>query len=280
MTALRILTDAAARLEANGVEEAALNAQWLLADALGLERLNLLADLSIAVPEAAARRFGKNLKRKESGLPLAYILGWQNFRGLRINVDKRVLVPRPETEELAALAAAHLRGRGGELRALDYGAGSGAIGLWLAHSFPGLKVTAAEKSAKALACARENARALGLRARLDFVRTASLAGLKGRFDVIVSNPPYIPTGVIAGLSPEVQSEPRVALDGGGDGLSIARMLVKFAPGRLKKGGALLLELGAAQANCLLAGLPGGVWTGKKVRKDLNGLERFLYAVKR
>ncbi|HBA60337.1 MAG TPA: peptide chain release factor N(5)-glutamine methyltransferase [Elusimicrobia bacterium] len=280
MTAAAILTKACARLTANGVEEPDLNAQWLLADALGLERLNLLADRSIPVPPAAAKRFEKTLKLKESGLPLAYILGWQNFRGLRIGVDERVLVPRPETEELAALAADHLRPLSGRAAALDYGAGSGAIGLWLAHTFPALTVTAAEISAKALACARGNARALGLSGRMNFIKTASLTGVKGPFDVIVSNPPYIPSAVIPGLSPEVQSEPLVALDGGGDGLDVARMLVKLAPGRLKKGGALILELGADQAKELLAGLDAAVWTDKKIFKDLNGLERFFHAVKR
>jgi len=279
MTAGTILTKAAARLAANGVEEAALNAQWLLADALGVERLNLLADQSVPVPPAAEKRFEKTLKLKESGLPLAYILGWQNFRGLRIKVDERVLVPRPETEELASLAAVHLRSLARATAALDYGAGSGAIGLWLASEFPALKVTAAEKSAKALACSRENARELGFSDRMTFLRTASLAGMKGRFDVIVSNPPYIPTGVIPGLSPEVLSEPHVALDGGGDGLSVARMLIALAPGRLVKGGALILELGADQPKKLLAGMSEKIWTKKRVSRDLNGLERFLHAVK-
>lgn len=272
-----LLLDAAERLNACGVEEAQLNAQWLLADALGMERLALLADLCAPVPAAACRRFARALKLKESGLPLAYIMGWQSFRGLKIKVDARVLVPRPETEELAGLAADYLRPLSGGLSALDYGAGSGAIGLWLAREFPGLKVTAAEKSARAIACARENACALELLARIKFVRTESLAGVHGRFDIIVSNPPYIPTSVIAGLSPEVLSEPRVALDGGGDGLGIARMLIAMSPGRLKKGAALLMELGGGQPVKLLAAMPDKIWTGKKTFKDINGVERFLFA---
>ncbi len=276
----RLLPDAAARLRARGVEEPELNAQWLLAAALGVERMALLADLSAPVPAAARRRFEETLTLKESGLPLAYILGWQNFRGLKIKVDGRVLVPRPETEELAGLAAEFLKPFKGAVSALDYGAGSGAIGLWLARKFPALEVTAAEKSARAIACARENAAALGLADRITFVRTGTLEGMTGRFDLIVSNPPYIPTRVIGGLSPEVLSEPHMALDGGGDGLDIARMLVALAPGRLKKGGAMLLEVGGGQAKKLLSLMPDRTWTGKKLFKDLNGVERFVFGIKK
>lgn len=277
MTAGRILTEAAARLAAAGVEEPALNVQWLLADAAGVERLRLLAEPDTEIPAPARRKFERGLLLKEQGLPLAYILGWQDFRGLRIKVDKRVLVPRPETEELAGLAADFLRGRKDPLAALDYGSGSGAIGLWLASELPALKVTGVEKSARAVKCACENARDLGLAERVRFVKGASLSAVKGPFDTIVSNPPYIPTRVIPGLAPEVLSEPRVALDGGLDGLDVARMLVRLAPSRLKKGGALLLELGEDQAKGLLAAMPGEAWKDKRTFRDLRGVERFVFA---
>ncbi|MDA8130500.1 MAG: peptide chain release factor N(5)-glutamine methyltransferase [Elusimicrobia bacterium] len=280
MTAGRILTEAAARLEAAGVDEPDLNAQWLLADAVGVERLRLLAEPDTKVGPAALRKFEKGLLLKEQGLPLAYILGWQDFRGLRIEVDKRVLVPRPETEELAGLAADFLRGRKGALSALDYGSGSGAIGLWLAAKLPALKVTGVEKSARAIACATANAARLGLAERVGFVKGCSLSAVKGPFDAIVSNPPYIPTRVIPGLAPEVLSEPRVALDGGGDGLDVVRMLVRLAPSRLKKGGAMLLELGEGQARGLAAALPPAVWRDRKTFSDLRGVERFVFARKK
>ena len=279
-TAGRILTEAAARLTAGGVEEPALNAQWLLADATGVERLRLLAEPDTLVAPAALKKFKAGLLQKEQGLPLAYILGWQDFMGLRINVDKRVLVPRPETEELAGHAADFLLGRKGDLSVLDYGSGSGAIGLWLARRFPALRVTGVEISARAISCSAANARALGLADRVKFVKGSTLAAVRRTFDVIVSNPPYIPTGVIPGLAPEVLSEPRVALDGGGDGLDVARMLVRLAPARLKKGGAMIMELGGGQAPRLLAAMPAAVWTGKKTFKDLCGVERFLFARKK
>jgi release factor glutamine methyltransferase len=280
MTAGKLLTEARKRLEAAGVDEASQNAEWLLADAVGVERLRLLSEPDLPVPPAALKKFNEGLLRKEQGLPLAYILGWQDFRGLRINVDERVLVPRPETEELAGHAADFLLGRKGELAALDYGAGSGAIGLWLSSRFPGLRVTAAEISARAIACARENAEELGLAPRMKFIKAATLGPVRGPFDVIVSNPPYIPTRVIPGLAPEVLSEPKVALDGGGDGLDIARMLVKLAPGKLKAGGALILELGGGQPGKLLAEMPGKTWKDKKMFRDICGVERFLFARKK
>ena len=277
MTAGKTLEEAVARLAAAGVDEAELNAQWLLADAMTVPRLNLLADPSLPVPAAALRKFKKGLALKEQGLPLAYILGWQDFRGIRIKVDKRVLVPRPETEELAGLAAAFLKTRKGELTAMDYGSGSGAIGLWLTKEFPSLRLKSVEKSARALACAAENAAALGLAARMEFIQASTLETVGGTVDVIVSNPPYIPTGVIPGLAPEVLSEPRMSLDGGGDGLDVARMLVELSPSKLKKGGALIMELGGFQAKNLLAAMPASVWKEKRTHKDLNGIERFAFA---
>lgn len=277
MTARKILTEACARLEERGVDEAGLNAEWLLADALAVPRMRLLAEPGLPVSPAALKKFKAYLLLKEQGLPLAYILGWQDFRGLRINVDKRVLVPRPETEELAGLAADFLRTRKGELSALDYGAGSGAIGLWLAKEFPALKLTAAEKSARAIACAKGNAENLGLADRVKFVRASTLAPVRGRFDVIVSNPPYIPTSVIPGLAPEVLSEPHMALDGGFDGLDVARMLAGKAPSRLKPGGALIMEMGEQQAPRMLAAMPSSVWKEKKAFKDFSGIERFVFA---
>ena len=277
MTAGKLLLEAVAGLAAAGVDEAELNAQWLLADAMEVPRLNLLADPGLPVPAAALRKFKKGLALKEQGLPLAYILGWQDFRGLRIKVDKRVLVPRPETEELAGLAAAFLKTRKGELTAMDYGSGSGAIGLWLTKEFPALRLKSVEKSARALACAAENAAALGLSARIEFIRASTLEGLGGTVDLIVSNPPYIPTSVIPGLAPEVLSEPHMSLDGGGDGLDVARMLVALAPSRLKKGGALILELSGGQAKKLMDALPPAVWKEKRTHKDFNGIERFVFA---
>ncbi|MFA7009044.1 MAG: peptide chain release factor N(5)-glutamine methyltransferase [Elusimicrobiales bacterium] len=281
-TTKSLLTEGTARLEAAGVSEAALNCAWLLAHLLKTDRLSLLADGRVPVPAGVAADFETFLVRKAEGEPLAYILGSQPFCGLSLKVDRRVLVPRPETEELAGLAADFLlqARRDGAPAILDFGAGSGAIALVLARRFPGACVTAAEKSRGALACAEENARALALAGRMKFLRVASVADSGGPFDLIVSNPPYIPTGVIAGLDKEVLAEPRLALDGGADGLDIARAIIASAPAALKKGGALLLELGDTQGPAALELLDGKLWKGRRVIKDLNGKQRFVKAVKK
>ncbi len=277
-----LLTDGTASLKAAGISEAALNCAWLLAHLLKTDRLSMLADGGAAVPAGVVSDFEKLLARKAEGEPLAYILGSQPFCGLSLKVDHRVLVPRPETEELVGLAVDFIlkARRGGDAAILDFGAGSGAIALALARRFPAASVTAAEKSRGALACAEENARALDLAGRMKFLKVSSVSDSGGPFDLIVSNPPYIPTGVIAGLDKEVRSEPRLALDGGADGLSVAREIIAAAPAALKKGGALLLELGDTQGPLALTLLAEKVWKERRVIKDLNGKQRFVRAIKK
>ncbi|MEI7481541.1 MAG: peptide chain release factor N(5)-glutamine methyltransferase [Elusimicrobiota bacterium] len=281
-TTKALLIKGTERLEAAGISEAALNCAWLLAHLLKTDRLSMLAEGGAPVPADIVADFEKFLARKAEGEPLAYILGSQPFCGLSLKVDHRVLVPRPETEELVGLAVDFIlkSRRGGAPAILDFGAGSGAIALALARRFPAAAVTAAEKSRGALACAEENARALDLAGRMKFVKISSVSDSGGPFDLIVSNPPYIPTGVIAGLDKEVLSEPRLALDGGGDGLVIAREIIAAAPAALKKGGALLLELGDTQGPLALKLLDEKVWKERQVIKDLNGKQRFVKAIKR
>ena len=281
-TTKTLLTEGTALLKAAGISEAGLNCQWLLAHLLKKDRLSMLADGGAHVPAGAAADFKKFLARKAEGEPLAYILGSQPFFGLSLKVDRRVLVPRPETEELVGLAIDFIlkSRRGGAPAVLDFGAGSGAIGLALARRFPDAAVTAAEKSGGALACAQENARALDLAGRMKFLKVSSVEDCGGPFDLIVSNPPYIPTGVIPGLDKEVLAEPRLALDGGADGLAVVRKIIAAAPAALKKGGALLLELGDSQGPLALKLLDGKIWKARRVVRDLNGNRRFVMAVKR
>lgn len=282
LTTKTLLTEGTALLEAAGVSEAALNCAWLLAHLLKTDRLSMLADGGARVPDKIAGDLKKLLARKAEGEPLAYILGSQPFCGLSIKVDHRVLVPRPETEELVGLAVDFIleARRGGAPAILDFGAGSGAIGLALARRFPAAVVTLAEKSRGALACAGENARLLDLAGRMKFLKVSSVGDAGGPFDLIVSNPPYIPTGVIAGLDKEVLAEPRLALDGGPDGLAVAGEIIAGAPAALKKGGALLLELGDTQGPLAVKLLDEKVWKERKVIKDLNGKQRFVKAIKR
>lgn len=282
LTTKTLLAEGTALLEAAGVSEPALNCAWLLAHLLKTDRLSMLAGGGVPVPPVIAGEFKKFLARKAEGEPLAYILGSQPFCGLSLKVDPRVLVPRPETEELVGLAVDFIltARRGGAPAILDFGAGSGAIALALARRFPEASVTAAERSRGALACAEENARALDLAGRIKFLRVSSVGDSGGPFDLIVSNPPYIPTGVIAGLDKEVLAEPRLALDGGPDGLVVAGEIIAAAPAALKKGGALLLELGDTQGLQAIKLLDEKTWKTREVVKDLNGKRRFVRAVRK
>ncbi len=278
-----LLAEGTALLEASGVSEAGLNCGWLLASVLRSDRLSMLADRGRIVRSGEVKKFKEFLARKAGGEPLAYIIGSQPFCGLLLKVDARVLVPRPETEELVGLASDFLLRKFRARRApavLDFGTGSGAIALALAASFKTSGVTAADKSRRALACARENACALGLAGRVNFIAASSVEDCGGPFDLIVSNPPYIPTGVIAGLDREVRAEPRLALDGGSDGLAVAADIIAQAPEALRSGGALFMEIGDTQASAAAELLSSKVWKAGGIIKDLNGKRRFLRAVRK
>jgi len=288
MKARTLLSEAAEELRKAGIDEPEANSEWLLAYASGLDRLSLTAFQDVDINEEQGERFRLFVETKKNGIPLAYIVGSQQFLDINLKVDERVLVPRPETEELAEYCAAFLGEKNaGGADILDYGTGSGAIGLWLLTRFPGARLLAADISRGAADCASANAEALGLSARVSFLVAGTVKEVAYRsadkfssgFDLIVSNPPYIPTEVIAGLSPEVQCEPRVALDGGPDGLSVARDISADAAGCLKSGGALYMELGDGMPDTLLSEMQDAVWTGKRALKDFAGKRRFLVSVK-
>lgn len=264
-------------LERAGSQEPEACAQWLLAEALGTGRLEPLAEPGAAVPPAAERRFSRLVRRKASGLPLSYVLGWHDFMGLRLKVGPGVLVPRPETEELTELCARLLKERRGSAPAeiLDFCAGSGCVAVGLAALLPGARVTAVEKSARAARYAEANAAAHG-GGRVRALRGDNFRGL-GPFDAIAANPPYIPAGAIRGLDPEVLREPRAALDGGGDGLRVIRAIAADAPAALRPGGFLVMEVCDGQAPAALELFPGPRWAERAAYKDFSGKDRFIYA---
>lgn len=288
MTAGQLLNAAIERLRKNACDEPEANAQWLLADAMGKKRLELLAALQCDVSREALAKFEQYLQKKEQGQPLAYILGTQDFIDITLKVDTRVLIPRPETEELAELAASFLykymsdrkqKEENSNINALDYGCGSGAIGFWLLTKFPEMKLIAVDKSLEALECARENAENLGIFKHIDFKNISNPAQINGQFDIIVSNPPYIPSEIIPGLSPEVLNEPHMALDGGHDGLSIARMVLLEAGRLLLPGGGLFMELSGGDPERLATEAKPGVWSKIESVNDFSGQSRFFVAVK-
>lgn len=268
-----------ARLEAAGVDGADLDARLLLEHATGIARASLLARSREPLPPLAGVRYEQLLADRERRVPLAYLTGEREFWSLRLAVDRRVLIPRPETETLVERALERLEPGA---RVADVGTGSGSIALALATERGDLAIWAVDRSAAALEVARANAAAHGLLERITFLEgdlLSPLLGLAGTFDAVVANPPYIPTGELANLEPEVRDhEPRAALDGGPDGLAVIARLVTEAPRLLRTGGWLLLEIGADQApetRILLE--RDGAFERITVERDLAGHERVVAA---
>jgi release factor glutamine methyltransferase len=273
------LAAATTALEAAGVASPRVDAEWLLAGLLGVGRVAVRLDPAGAVPELLAERYSDAVRRRARREPLQRILGWEEFRGLRVRLTDAVLVPRPETEALVEWALALLPARGGRrLRAVDLGTGSGCIACALAAERPDLDVVAIDVSPAAAAVARENAIALGLAARIRVVAADLLDGVRDLgADLIVSNPPYLPTGLVPELPPEVRThEPVVALDGGADGLALIRRIAAIAHRALRASGVLVVETaGGAQATAAAALLRTADFAQVAVRADLAGVDRFV-----
>lgn len=262
-------------LTAVGVDEPRLDAELLLGEAMGLGRAALVADGGAEVPASAARAFGEMVRRRLRREPVAYILGRKGFRNLDLTVDRRVLVPRPETELLVELAL--------ELqpaRVLDVGTGSGAIALAVADELPECAVTATDTSPGALAVARANAERLGLANRIEFVE-GTLP--EGHFDLVLANLPYVAERDWAGLQPEVtQWEPREALLAGPDGLDAYRALIPgcgraFPSQGGESSAALAVEVGEGQAEAVAGLMRDGDFGEVEIRRDLVGIERVVVA---
>ena len=273
------LDAATTALEAAGLASARVDAEWLLAGLLGVGRAAVRLELAEPVPAPIAERYAVAVRRRAGREPLQRILGWEDFRGVRVRLTNAVLVPRPETEMLVEWALALLPEPGDRrLLANDVGTGSGCIACALACERPDLDVIAVDVSPAAAAVARDNARALGVAERVRVVAADLLECVRGpRADLIVSNPPYLPTATVPELEPEVRAhEPRLALDGGPDGLALIRRIAATAGGCLKPSGALALETaGDAQAEAAAALLRGARLQAVAVRADLAGVDRFV-----
>lgn len=271
-----------ARLAAAGIVTADLEARVLLEHASGLDRTALVARGGEPVDPRAGERYERLLAGRTRRAPLAYLTGEREFWSLRLAVDPRVLVPRPETETLVEAALARL---GPAPRVADVGTGSGAVAIALAVELPAAALWAVDRSPAALELARANAAAHGVGARIEFLEgdlAAPLAQLAGTLDAVVSNPPYVPSAEIERLEPEVRDhEPRLALDGGEDGLAVIARLIAQAPRPLRPGGWLLLEVGAGQAGAVAELLrDAGAWDPAQTVRDLAGIERVVAARKR
>jgi release factor glutamine methyltransferase len=243
-------------------------ARLLLSHASGTPRESLVAHPERQVDADAAARFSDLCRRRADGEPVAYLVGEREFYGRCFKVDRSVLIPRPETEMLVQLALESLTGRE-QARILDLGTGSGCIAITLALERPGLAVTAAERSGAALARARANAAALGAAVR--FVQSDWYFGVEGRFDLIVSNPPYVAAGDphLAGLA----YEPSEALSDGGDGLDSLRAVIVGAAGHLEGEGVLAVEHGFDQADAVREAMRTCGFASAQTRCDLAGQPR-------
>ncbi|HWB74561.1 MAG TPA: peptide chain release factor N(5)-glutamine methyltransferase [Nannocystaceae bacterium] len=263
------------RFASAGIAEPRLDAERLLAHALACTRITLYTEHDRPVDDAARARFRELVRRRLAREPVAYIEGRRGFHalGLELEVDARVLVPRPETEHLVDWMLEDLKAiDAGSV--LDVGTGSGAIALAMKHARPELEVVAIDVSADALAVATANAQRLGL--AITTLCSDLLAELpSGAFAAIAANLPYIPTAELAELEPEVsRHEPALALDGGPDGLRVIERLLAQLGDRLAEGGAIYLEIGAGQAAAVLALLEAAALRGE-VRSDYAGVARVV-----
>ncbi|WP_419948443.1 peptide chain release factor N(5)-glutamine methyltransferase [Candidatus Palauibacter sp.] len=265
-----------------GLEAPRAEAERLVAAALALSRSELGASGGERVDPAAAAAVARAVSRRLEGQPLQHIEGTVDFRRVRLVSDGRALIPRPETEQLVDLVADWHRTRSRAVEALDIGVGSGAIGLALLDEGIASRVVGIDVSAAALDLARRNARrgnAAGLDLRLCPPDIWSALAAGEQFDLIVSNPPYVTTGEWATLDPVVRDhEPRVALDGGEDGLAVIRRIIVGASGRLRGGGALFLEIGMSQGPAVLRLLDAErELASARIDVDLAGRPRFASA---
>ena len=271
MTAREALRMAAAKLAAAGVPDPKLDAEYLLAELLDTDRLHLIADGGRTLTDAQLDAYQKWLARRERREPLQYILGTQPFMGCMLDVSPAALIPRADTECLCEATLAVLEPG---MRALDLCTGTGALAIAMKTHCPGAEVSASDLSADALALAQGNAARLGTEVR--FICGDLFAPMPGEcFDLIVSNPPYIPRRELAGLQREVLYEPAMALDGGEDGLDFYRRIAAEAPEHLTSGGWLMLEIGSTQARDVSGLLQAHGFGNIKIQPDLAGLDRVV-----
>jgi release factor glutamine methyltransferase len=258
--------------------------EMLFSEILNCDRTALYLNKDKALNKANLSLISGVLKRRIAGEPIQYILGKADFMGLKFIVNKEVLIPRPETEVLVETIlriGSRVSGLGYRFKILDVGTGSGCIAVSLAKTLPGCKIDATDISAEALKIAEENA-ALN-KVNINFIQSdlfSAFSHQPSAFSFIISNPPYIPTEEINLLQPEIQHEPRIALDGGSDGLDFYRRLITGAPLYLEQGGMLIMEMGFGQKE----GIKNILQNSRKfeiieIVKDYNNIDRIIVARK-
>ena len=286
MTVLEVIQRSTEFLEKKAVESPRLQAELLLAHLLKMKRMQLYLKFEQELSVSEVDAFRELVRRRGQREPLQYIVGSTSFCGLEITVNPHVLIPRPETELLAERGWIFLRQLShfpgppklSKLTALDFGTGSGCLAITLAAKCQEVQIQAVDISTQALAVAKQNAEHLGVAERIQFFEGDALANWDGNhaFDLIISNPPYIPSQEIETLQPEVRDhEPRGALDGGPDGLDYFRRLARDAAAFLKPGGQLMMEFGDGQEEAIRKIVESEKWIVEAIQKDYNQRPRII-----
>ncbi len=285
-TVLSLIRKSTDFFTAKGIGEAKLSAEYLLAHVLREKRLQMYLRFDQPVQEEELTEFRALVRRRLNHEPVQYIVGSTEFYGLEFAVTPAVLIPRPDTEHLIdTILDFRKSGKIGEhLRLLDIGTGSGAIAVALAAQLPGIRVTATDISGDALALAQENAARHSLTERIAFVThdifNGSIEESTAPFDIVVSNPPYVPQSEVDELQPEIRNfEPLIAATDGGDGLRFYRRIAERIDELLAPGGLLALEVGAGQAESVREILEQAGLRDIAVREDYSGIERVVTAWK-
>lgn len=278
----RILDWTREHLAKSGSESARLEAEVLLAHAMGLQRIQLYVNYQQVLTDAERARMRELVTRRATGEPVAYLVGFREFFSLPIKVNRAVLIPRPETETLVVEAMTALQQHAAQTpRLLDLCTGSGCIAVAIAKNVQGVQVTATDLSADSLTVAQDNAAALRVADRIEFLHGDLFAAVppESRFHVVASNPPYVASAEIAGLSRDVRNhEPHHALDGGPDGLDLVRIIVRQAPEFLVPGGRLLIEVSPEQIPAVGALIESDArYSAQVTFKDFAGLPRIVSA---
>lgn len=282
LTVLDVIQRSAGFLEGKGVENPRLNAEWLIASSLGMDRMKLYMQFDRPLREAELVDMRAKVARRAKREPLQYIMGTAPFHALELKVDRRALIPRPETEQLVELAMGSLRENDEAYRIVDLGTGSGAIALALAFALPRAEIFAVDASREALALAQENALGCGLQNRVTFILSDWFSDFdpEGSFDLIVSNPPYLTDEEMESAEPEVRDfEPRSALFAEKEGLADLETILSGAYYRLKPGGVLWLETGIAHRDRLLGRCKTLGYSTSEGRDDWSGRPRFVKATR-
>lgn len=279
MTVQEILSEAKLQLEQNEIDTPRLDAEVLLAYVLNCRRLKLYTDAEKILTEEEISRFRKLIERRAEKIPVAYLIGTKEFFGLNFVVTPEVLIPRPDTEILTQCAIEFLQTWDGEKIFADLGTGSGAICISVLKFCKTARATAVDISEKSLEVAKFNAKKFNVDERVNFFCGNLFEPLaEKKFAAIISNPPYVPTADLKNFHDEVKREPKIAFDGGADGLNFYRKIISKAPKFLFDGGLLAVEVGINQAAAVKNLIEGDRnFHGAGILKDLAGVERVVYA---